>query len=411
MKIVHDKEIKIDICEKYFFDNRLLAIYEIAIASNVLYRLGNPICKERVAIIIDGYLEESLKQILEKYISETMNQRTMIRYNCITQNVSVKIINKDTEYVEYLAYTGKVDYECLLLYSNGLDSYLSYEILSQRYVVHKTSWSEEGSEESDKPYPLILNTYNYTYIDTFDNDPWDNYGLYFIYLALLLNQAIYNNVNKISIGLNKDDLFGYDIIANRKISSQCSQSRDFVTIFQKISNVYHVSLVLPLENMTRIDICKTMIERKIDFSQSVSCVFYDGIECGMCFSCFDKLTGILIALAELDKSDKVTIKMENGNFCLRYEGNILMSFKNNINSFDSLEKIPIDYIMKVQLNRIILGEDFDYIRSSKYSIVNVLKVLYYFSKHEIGKVLFPGACILYKNHERQYIEILDEYKL
>ena len=102
MKIVHDKEIKIDICEKYFFDNRLLAIYEIAIASNVLYRLGNPICKERVAIIIDGYLEESLKQILEKYISETMNQRTMIRYNCITQNVSVKIINKDTEYVEYL---------------------------------------------------------------------------------------------------------------------------------------------------------------------------------------------------------------------------------------------------------------------------------------------------------------------
>lgn len=173
-----------------------------------------------------------------------------------------------------------------------------------------------------------------------------------------------------------------------------------------ICSIYNVDLELPLKNMTRIDVCKNMIQRGIDFTESISCVFFDKIECGMCFSCFDKLSGILIALAELGKSNDVNLVKSNNVFLLRYNGVKLMTFKNDINSFVSLEKLPIDYIMLIQLNRIRLEEEMGNIMSSKYSVQNILKLLYYYSKHQIGNILFPRASELYEKNSKKYREVL-----
>ena len=407
MRIFHDREIVVDINIDAFWDNRLLAVYEIALASNIICKLGNPIIKENISVVIEGYLETPIKQSFESYLSDTMNQRTIIRYNCLTQCINVKIIG-NSEYIRFFSNKAEINYECLLLYSKGLDSRLAYDLLNGKFKVFKVSWKEFGVSvpNSCEISPVLLDICNFTYLDTFDNDPWDDYGLYFIYLAFILNKAVRNNVIKIAIGLNRDDLFGYDIIAGKKIYSQCSQSMEFILVFREICSIYNVDLELPLKNMTRIDVCKNMIQRGIDFTESISCVFFDKIECGMCFSCFDKLSGILIALAELGKSNDVNLVKSNNVFLLRYNGVKLMTFKNDINSFVSLEKLPIDYIMLIQLNRIRLEEEMGNIMSSKYSVQNILKLLYYYSKHQIGNILFPRASELYEKNSKKYREVL-----
>lgn len=404
MKIFHDVELLFDITECNFLDNRILAIYEVAIASNVLCRLGNPICVQRIMIEIKGFLEIPLKQRLERYLSETMNHRTSIRYNCVTKNIPVIIIC-NTDYTQYLQNTEDTESfnnECFLLYSKGLDSRLAYYLLTEKYLVYKVSW-DEGFDNSQKIFENstvgLSGVCNYSYIDTFDNDPWNDYGLYFIYLALILNKAVCNGVDTISIGLNKDDLLGYDIVSGVQVNSQCSQSKEFVAMFRELAKIYEVNLILPLEELTRIDICKKIIQEEIDITDSISCVFFDGIECGMCFSCFDKLTGLLIAFAECKVIDQVDILINRDIYYLMYNNQKVMTFKNDINVFNSLEKMPIDYILYVQINRIILGENRNCILSSKYSINNILKLLHNYSNHKIGEVLFPRTSALFNQYK------------
>lgn len=396
MNIIHDKNIQIQISKNKFFDNRIQAIHEISIASNILCNLGNPLVCEKVIVKIDGFLESKIKGLLEKYLSNAMKYRTMVRYNCLLYNVPVEIIGNN----RYIAYEHKIENrrgrECLLLYSKGLDSRLSYYFLSKDYLVHKMSWQENDNSNSDlncKDFKI------YNFIDTFDNDPWESYGLYFYYLSIALNKVLLDGIGNISIGLNKDDLYGYDIISNTKIFSQCSQSQDFIDLFCQIANIYEVDVLLPLKGLTRVDICKELIAQAIDIENSISCVFSDDIECGSCFSCFDKITGILVALAELTDVTNVSIVNKFTHYELAFKGKVLMRFKNHIRSFNSLEQLPIDFTMLVLINRVLLNEDIRCIKSSKFSIENTLKVLKYYSNNKIGKILFPRSCHLYNNNK------------
>ena len=290
MEILHDKKWVLKSNLPYYFDNRIMALYEIAVASNVLYRLGNPIIKKNIIIKIDGYIDVNTKNLLENYLSETINYRTSIRYNCLTKSVKVVIICKN-DYVKSSMNSILKSNECLLLFSKGLDSQLAYFLLKKRYRVYKISWIENGCL-NEKHYEKVITDFsvinNNLYLDSFDNDPWDDYGLYFIYLVILLNKALLRGIKHISIGLNMDDLFGYDIISGIKLYSQCSQSYAFISLFKTICNYYNVNLLIPLENYTRVDVCKEIITNKIDIQTSISCVFYNKEECGACFSCFDK---------------------------------------------------------------------------------------------------------------------------
>lgn len=393
MYIFHDKTYKIQIPDIDFCDNKMQAIYEVAIATNVLYKLGNPITSNTVSISIKGYLDLDLKEKMEKYLSKTMNIRTMIRYNCLLKNVLVKI-QCSNKFEFYHKNKSEKNNECYLLYSKGLDSRLAYHILSKNYHIHKISWMENVDSSTNF---LSNEIEHHNYIDTFDNDPWESYGLYFIYLVFALNMCIINGVKNVAIGLNKDDLNGFDVISNISINSQCSQSQEFVDFFGNISKIYGINLLIPLQNLDRIAICKEIFKHNIDIEDSVSCVFSDNVECGSCFSCFDKITGILIAVAESHNNSNINIFKSDEEYHLVYNKNILMKFKNNIKSFHSLEQLPIDYIMSINLNRILLSEDTIYGISSKYSLKNTLKTLEYFASTEIGNILFP-------NSSRNYIK-------
>lgn len=277
-------------------------------------------------------------------------------------------------------------------------------LLSKEYSVNKISFPDDYS---------IVQATNKMYLDTFDNDPWNDYGLYFIFLMLLLDNAVATGIDTISIGLNYDDLNGYDIISNSIIHSQCSQSEEFISLVQLICSYYNVDLILPLAKKTRTEICKIILQNSLDIERSVSCVFFDNVECGMCFSCFDKLSGFLVAIAELNEISSLELQLRDGLYVLTYKNRTLMSFRNDGNRFLSLEQLPVDYILRLQLYRIVSGEDLKTVFSSKYSTINAVKTLYYFSSHIIGSTLFPRASSYYlqcqKIFDEQIMKTLEFY--
>lgn len=393
MIICHDEQIHCQINDNDFFDNRLLGVFEIAVASNILYKLGNPIINFEIRIIINGFLESSLISELEDFLEKSICFRTSVRFNCITPIVPVHIVvASSTPYPMDTRGERKAN-ECFLLFSKGLDSLVSEYLLQQKFIVRRITFPDDY---------CFWEEINKMYIDTFDNDPWDDYGLYFIFLSLLLNKAVTTGVANISIGLNHDDLHGYDIISNLKIYSQCCQSEDFIALFRDISSYYNVSVVLPLELQSRTDICKIIIRNSLDVTNSISCVFYDEAECGMCFSCFDKITGFLVAIAELNEIHNLDLRFLGGLYYLQYKQHVIMSFKNDCKKLNSLEQLPIDYIMRTQINRIIYNEDLDIVFSSKYSVINTIKTLKYYSFHRIGHILFPQASKIFIQYQNDY---------
>lgn len=406
MKIIHDKTIDIKINNEFFFDSTIYGIYQVSVASNLLYKLGNPINTENVIIEIDGYVNQSLRSKLEDFLSNTMNYRTMIRYNCITKAISVKIINNNSTFkgcnINIIQ-----NNKCILSFSKGLDSRLAKFLLNKQFNVIESNFSEtnffktNGSQIISSFNPKLINN---TYIDTFDNDPWDDYGIYFVYLTLILNKALKEKIYNISIGLNKDDLLGYDIISNELVYSQCSQSKQFVNIFNSICKDYSINFILPLEKFNRLEICKQLINNQINIEDSISCVFYDLNECGMCFSCFDKLTGLLAAIAELGLVEKVKIKKELGSIYLFLNDYLLMNFKNYIKSFESCEKLPIDYIINILLNRILLKENKKIIYSSKFSAINIINILIYYQSSDVSNILFPRSKNIFINNRAELLD-------
>ena len=388
MTIFHDQEIHFEIEKTDFYDNRMQGLFEIAVATNILYRLGNPVSCEEVLIEVDGFIDLSLAKLLEDYLTKTVQSRTIIRHNCVVPKAKFRIVS-GSSYKCHNSDTPKHNKKaCVLLFSKGLDSLVADFLLSKEYTVSKVTFPDDYV---DVKLP------NRMYLDTFDNDPWNDYGLYFIFLVRLLNVAAKAGIGAIALGLNLDDLFGYDVVSNSTVYSQCSQSFEFVTLFRSICSYYNVSLILPLAMLTRTDICKIILQNSLDLQQSVSCVFYKNAECGMCFSCFDKLTGLLVAIAEMNKTNCLELQYRNNLFSLLFNHTVIMSFSNDNKEFSSLEQLPIDYIMRVQFTRIISDEPLSSIFSSKFSAINTIKTLSYYCSHDIGSKLFPKACQLYKN--------------
>lgn len=404
MIINHDRIIQINFDKGIFANHFLFALFQIAFAADVLCSLGNPIHNTEVIISIDGKIDDySIQVSLENMLSKFMNVRTSIRYNCLTESCKVKIVSTGMVFSNLGSKRENDEVDCLLLYSRGLDSRLSYYLLSKQYRTEKLNF-DEGNWFSNFPLETILpGDYNgsvphLTYIDSFDNEPWEHYCQYFVFMVLALNRAVMNGNAYIAIGLNHDDLFGYDIISGKVLYTQCSQSDEFVQIFRSICHLFSVDLLLPLATLERIDVCKQLLDKEIDIYDSISCIFFNKVECGMCFSCFDKLTGLLAAAIELGVDDSVEISRRHSEFTLSINNKSIMKFKNNYTDFNMTEKLPIDYIFCVLLNRYLLNEDAVYISSSKYSPKYILMILAHYQDSRVADTLLPRSKKLFQEN-------------
>ena len=121
MIIFHDEQIHYEIKERDFFDNRLRGLFEIAVAANLLYKLGNPICCEEISIVIDGFVEQTLICSIEDYLAKTIQSRTSIRHNCTTPIVPVRIIAASSRLQSHSKIIKNSSNACYLLFSEGLD--------------------------------------------------------------------------------------------------------------------------------------------------------------------------------------------------------------------------------------------------------------------------------------------------
>lgn len=382
MVIHHDEIIIIDL-ENHLENDFLFGLYELSYSLRILLRIGYPVNVDEIKIDIEGKIEQSILKKIICFMEKCLQTRTMIKYNCKLKTMPIVINGK---FYNENNKSQKRNDNCILLYSNGLDS------IYAKYILSCETKNVECYHVNDDTF--IENQFCYfTHLDTFDNDPWENYGSYFTYIIIGLNKCIKVNANSIAIGLNNNDVNDYDIISGEKIYSQCCQSFEAILIYKEICNFFGIQLKVPLLNLKRQDICRGILKNKISLNESVSCIFYDGkIECGKCFSCYSKLLGILAA----DRLDTFSLIIHNNSYSLMHFEDCVMRFKRDIKTKRTLEQLPLDYIGKILLQRLLDNEPLEYILSSKFSIELLIDVIEgYENNFLLLEEIFPRTLHLY----------------
>ena len=381
--VIHHDEIIIIEMENEFENDFLFGLYELSCSLRILLRLGYPVNVSEIIIDIEGKIERFILKDIVFFMEKCLQTRTMIKYNCRLKKMPIVI---NSQFCNENNKLQKRINKCILLYSNGLDSiYAKYILSCQRKNVECYQIKDDTFYENKFCH--------FTHSDTFDNDPWENYGSYFTYIVLALNKCIKVNGNSIAIGLNNNDVNDYDIISGEKIYSQCCQSFEAILIYKEICDFFGIELMVPLLNLKRQDICRGILKNDISLSESVSCIFYDGeIECGKCFSCYSKLLGILSA----DKLDTFSLEIHNNSYFLMHSKDCVMKFKKEIKTDHTLERLPLDYIGITLLQRLLENESLEYILSSKFSIELLIDVIKEYENNVLLlKELFPRTLQLY----------------
>jgi 7-cyano-7-deazaguanine synthase in queuosine biosynthesis len=141
---------------------------------------------------------------------------------------------------------------------------------------------------------------------TWDFDDWGFYGRNFLSAISLLYMNLLNKSGYSVVGHTRGSMnvkvFGKDI----EFYQDCCQSAFFVKKWNNIlqrhfldNPPYHT---VPLAEVSKGRIAKYLLRHPENISKSHSCVEEGDIECGACFSCAQKMTGILAA-AEPDNLD------------------------------------------------------------------------------------------------------------
>lgn len=333
--------------------------------------------------IIDNDTIEKLEKIFEIAVSS----RSIVRHNCLTEGINVKINNtqKGTKRRVCLKGESIVNNKCLLLTSSGLDSYACSNMLKRDYGLYHLIINDKTLNKSSldyfrnngkvvrKDFSLTYCNSFFNYIDSFDNDAWEMYGQYFRFLVIALDIALSQNIANIAIGLNQDDLFGYDFVDGKIINSQCCQSFSFIMIFKDIiKDIFNINMLIPLENLSRSDVCDYLLSNQISLINSKSCIYNSSLECCKCFSCYDKIFGLLSAAGPSNFASIQNMVLPQFDLSPNKEQ------VKCLGRLNSLEALSFDYISKVNLIRIIEKVNPYYLLSSKFSPHLLIEVLLLF---------------------------------
>ena len=410
MLISHEIDVLIPPELSKVSENPLInGLAEFGIILRVLAKMGRRFTGDGVIkVFCDHSITKKMSMLLIPLLKDIVCARPRIRLGCLVDPPEIL-------YQSHYGHSIQVDQnkteDIVVLMSKGLDSLALFNILKfEKFNIHRIGVKEsnsvdDGLSEIDDNF-LTINVPHFTYIDSFDNDPWDDYGRYVYFLALAAAYAYKYKIKNIALGLNKEDLQGYDLIAGVKIDSQVCQSIRTIDILTDIFlTEFGLRLLIPLKNLNKIQVVQHLVFNNINIQSSISCVFYNdkGIECGSCFSCYEK-TMVLLAIFDPKNTD---ILCEENKFMIFHKKDKIfeMLLRKNLSNF---EQLPLDCTAKILLERLKNGENETIILQSKFSVIHTLSALYRWENYlDKLTVVLPETT---KYFLRNYKSLIDRSK-
>lgn len=101
-------------------------------------------------------------------------------------------------------------------------------------------------------------------------------------LSYAFSMAQSSNIKYVAIGTNKTD---HEMFPDCRL--------DFLLAMSNVANVYGITLLHPLSNLTKTEIIKLSRNFNIDLSTTWTCYApVDGIPCGECYSCVGRTNAL-----------------------------------------------------------------------------------------------------------------------
>ena len=235
----------------------------------------------------------------------------------------------------------------------------------------------------------------HTFVDDIDNDPWEFYGRNFITATLLVGEAIAHDAQQVVLGATAEDLFATEELGTEEMYSECCQSVAFLAYFNRLLDALfdgpHPVLVAPLLRMQKGNIVRYLAQDVPLLAKTRSCIGDGSVEDGTCFSCFDKLTGILAVLPpeglDVRSEDRVLTFLSGDTEVARFRWRSAHPLGN------SNECYTFSEVCAIQLRRYLAGypDVKSRLQHSKFHYVNILAMLQNLQgRSNVLDLLFPS---------------------
>ena len=366
----------------------LKALAEVSAASIALARLGIPRGSGVVAVRPNGPLPAASLPALERILHLFMWSRGR-RAGHPPRDVSVSIlpagdarpIRSDaldprsaavgfsggmdsTACLKHLLESGylvrAVFYRYYTSPSGGLKGELAHEQKAVAAVgehlgrtVHRT-WTHRARVANITP---LSSTPFETLIDDVDNDPWPFYGRNLLTAALLLWEAVAAKAKWAALGATAEDMFASVSVGGEEFYSDCCQSAPFFSLFNlALDGLFEGArpgLAAPLLAMHKGSVAGYLARDPGLMARTRSCINDGQTEDGTCFSCFDKLTGILSAFP----SEELDLRVDDGTLVVLNSGMEVARFRWLAAKAegDSNERYSFPEVCATQLSRLLSG--------------------------------------------------------
>lgn len=360
--------------------NVLVGFIGFTVASIVLSRLGDPLRTRKVGVQIEGILPKYAVGRIEDILRLFMISRTLpIRYP--TKKAKVIISSELT--TSRFRFGGDPS-KALCSFSGGIDSTVCLKYLKEQGFSVDTVFFlyeiKNGHSLNELPFELestrrILDVLRkrkvevnhetidaniigltdtphltknsrmtapssqaYRYPEFRDIDFWEYYGRNAFTASLMLVIGYSKKSKYITLGHTKDCL-GVTEREDLVLYDQCCQSIAFIKSFNEIlARTFRREapiLYAPLINMSKSGIAKYLLSDLELFSLTRSCINPRKTECGFCFKCHDKITGLFSTCIP----SQLQIEKEGSSFNIYYQRQRVAAFKWDCDG--SIEEVPL----------------------------------------------------------------------
>ena len=405
----------------------LRALVEVSVASIALSRLGIPRSAETVSVRTSGPLPASCVPILERILYMFMWSRGR-RAGQPPRDVQVSILPSGN--ARPIA-AGRLDPRSAVLgFSGGLDSTACLKhLLESRHQVRSVFYSYYMSPSGDVKGELAeeqeaataigaylapeargewthrsraanilpLDSIPFeTVVDDLDNDPWPFYGRNFLTAVVLLWEAVATDAGSVALGVTAEDMFATETAGSEELYSDCCQSAPFFSLHNSaLSEIFegeHPVLVAPLLEMHKGSVAGYLARDPGLLARTRSCINDGRTEDGTCFSCFDKITGILSAFPP----DQLDLRVDDGVLLIVSKGMELARFcwLATNSEGDSNERYSFPDASAAQLRRLLAGSEAGGPRlwHSKFNPAAILGMLHNLrDRRDLIGTLYPGT--------------------